>query len=221
MNFMNKGLPMEDPECVRCSACVAMSIGVLALVACVTAQARSCSTRFSITCADARGEISWSNAVSHWWIIAGRGEPRCYGQTTSRDFSPPFAGPSVLLFGEASRAGNESHCRETPLAVCGGTILAKPIVPCYPAPGLMLMGFNGSRPAPSGIGLYRDAETLRGQRHDRLPVTSRLPKCCPRPDAGNGQQRQRSSLNFKAQGATSIHRIVACPAGVEQFQRTS
>jgi ferredoxin len=22
MNFANKGLPMEDPECVRCSACV-------------------------------------------------------------------------------------------------------------------------------------------------------------------------------------------------------
>jgi Fe-S-cluster-containing hydrogenase component 2 len=24
MNFANKGLPMEDPECVRCSACVQM-----------------------------------------------------------------------------------------------------------------------------------------------------------------------------------------------------
>jgi ferredoxin len=22
MNFANKGMPMEDPECVRCSACV-------------------------------------------------------------------------------------------------------------------------------------------------------------------------------------------------------
>ena len=22
MNFANKGIPMEDPECVRCSACV-------------------------------------------------------------------------------------------------------------------------------------------------------------------------------------------------------
>jgi ferredoxin len=22
MNFANKGLPMEDPQCVRCSACV-------------------------------------------------------------------------------------------------------------------------------------------------------------------------------------------------------
>jgi ferredoxin len=22
MNFANKGLPMDDPECVRCSACV-------------------------------------------------------------------------------------------------------------------------------------------------------------------------------------------------------
>jgi ferredoxin len=22
MNFANKGVPMEDPECVRCSACV-------------------------------------------------------------------------------------------------------------------------------------------------------------------------------------------------------
>ncbi|NJK91361.1 MAG: 4Fe-4S binding protein [Blastochloris sp.] len=22
MNFANKGLPMQDPECVRCSACV-------------------------------------------------------------------------------------------------------------------------------------------------------------------------------------------------------
>ena len=24
MNFANKGLPMEDPQCVRCSACVQM-----------------------------------------------------------------------------------------------------------------------------------------------------------------------------------------------------
>jgi NosR/NirI family nitrous oxide reductase transcriptional regulator len=24
MNFANKGMPMEDPECVRCSACVQM-----------------------------------------------------------------------------------------------------------------------------------------------------------------------------------------------------
>ena len=24
MNFANKGLPMQDPECVRCSACVQM-----------------------------------------------------------------------------------------------------------------------------------------------------------------------------------------------------
>ena len=24
INFANKGLPMEDPECVRCSACVQM-----------------------------------------------------------------------------------------------------------------------------------------------------------------------------------------------------
>ena len=31
MNFANKGLPMEDPECVRCSACVqACPTGVLA-----------------------------------------------------------------------------------------------------------------------------------------------------------------------------------------------
>ena len=25
MNFANKGLPMEDPQCVRCSACVQLS----------------------------------------------------------------------------------------------------------------------------------------------------------------------------------------------------
>ena len=31
MNFANKGLPMEDPECVRCSACVQQcSTGILA-----------------------------------------------------------------------------------------------------------------------------------------------------------------------------------------------
>jgi ferredoxin len=31
MNFANKGLPMEDPECVRCSACVSSCpTGVLA-----------------------------------------------------------------------------------------------------------------------------------------------------------------------------------------------
>jgi ferredoxin len=31
MNFANKGLPMEDPQCVRCSACVqSCPTGVLA-----------------------------------------------------------------------------------------------------------------------------------------------------------------------------------------------
>jgi ferredoxin len=31
MNFANKGLPMKDPECVRCSACVqSCPTGVLA-----------------------------------------------------------------------------------------------------------------------------------------------------------------------------------------------
>jgi NosR/NirI family transcriptional regulator, nitrous oxide reductase regulator len=31
MNFANKGLPMEDPQCVRCSACVQQCpTGVLA-----------------------------------------------------------------------------------------------------------------------------------------------------------------------------------------------
>jgi Fe-S-cluster-containing hydrogenase component 2 len=31
MNFANKGLPMKDPECVRCSACVQQCpTGVLA-----------------------------------------------------------------------------------------------------------------------------------------------------------------------------------------------
>jgi ferredoxin len=31
MNFANKGLPMQDPECVRCSACVQQCpTGVLA-----------------------------------------------------------------------------------------------------------------------------------------------------------------------------------------------
>jgi NosR/NirI family transcriptional regulator, nitrous oxide reductase regulator len=31
MNFANKGIPMEDPQCVRCSACVqTCPTGVLA-----------------------------------------------------------------------------------------------------------------------------------------------------------------------------------------------
>jgi uracil phosphoribosyltransferase len=116
---------------------------------------------------------------------------------------------------------------ETPLAPCAGAILAKPIVlvPILRAGLGMLDGIQRVAPdaAIGHIGLYRDAETLRPvSYYDRLPVNVAAAEVLlldPMLATGNSACEAASIL--KAQGAVSVQLlcIVACPAGVDQFQR--
>ena len=135
---------------------------------------------------------------------------------------------SVLLFMEASRSwGIHSITVETPLAVCGGAVLAKPVVlvPILRAGLGMLDGIQRAAPdaAIGHIGLYRDAETLRPvSYYDRVPVNAAAAHVVlldPMLATGNSACEAASIL--KAQGAADIQFlcVVACPAGVEQFQR--
>ncbi len=233
MNFANKGLPMQDPECVRCSACVQQCpTGVLAFGRYDGAGAVMLDKiPASPGCACARRdrrEQHWSRPCRR--SSAGRGEPLgVAGKTNSaRDFSPPFTGPFRSAFRRSiTELETKGITVETPLAICGGTILAKPIVlvPILRAGLGMLDGIQRIAPdaAMGHIGLYRDAETLRPvSYYDLLPVNvaaAEVQHLYPMLATGNSATEAASIL--KAQGATSIQFlcIVACPAGVEHFQR--
>jgi uracil phosphoribosyltransferase len=135
---------------------------------------------------------------------------------------------SVLLFAEAARAWQTSKIQvETPLALCGGVVLSKPIVlvPILRAGLGMLDGIQRAAPdaAIGHIGLYRDAETLRPvSYYEKVPVNVAAAEVLlldPMLATGNSACEAASIL--KAQGARSIQFlcVLACAAGVQQFQR--
>jgi uracil phosphoribosyltransferase len=135
---------------------------------------------------------------------------------------------SVLLFVEASRSWGTSAIQvETPLALCPGAVLAKPIVlvPILRAGLGMLDGIQRAIPdaAIGHIGLYRDAETLRPvSYYEKVPVNVAAAEVLLLdPMLATGNTASEAASILKAQGARSIQFlcIVACPAGVEQFQR--
>jgi uracil phosphoribosyltransferase len=135
---------------------------------------------------------------------------------------------SVLLFFEASRAwGTNAIQVETPLAPCPGAVLAKPIVlvPILRAGLGMLDGIERAVPdaAIGHIGLYRDAETLRPvSYYEKVPVNVAAAEVVLLdPMLATGHTACEAASILKAQGARSIQFlcVVACPAGVEQFQR--
>src|ERR1044072_1806455 len=149
-------------------------------------------------------------------------------QTPPEIFRRHLQDISVLLYHEASREwGTTTIEVETPLAPCAGAVLAKPIVlvPILRAGLGMLDGIQrvGADASIGHIGLYRDAETLRPvSYYDRVPVNVAAAEVLlldPMLATGNSACEAASIL--KAQGAISVHLlcIVACPAGVEQFQR--
>ncbi len=148
--------------------------------------------------------------------------------TTPDVFRRHLQDMSVFLFVEASRSwGTNAITVETPLAVCGGAVLAKPIVlvPILRAGLGMLDGILRVAPdvAIGHIGLYRDAETLRPvSYYDRVPVNAAAAQVLlldPMLATGNSACEAASIL--KAQGAAAIQFlcIVACPPGVDQFHR--
>jgi uracil phosphoribosyltransferase len=135
---------------------------------------------------------------------------------------------SVVLFIEASRGWGTAPIQvETPLALCPGVVLAKPVVlvPILRAGLGMLDGIQRIAPdaAIGHIGLYRDAETLRPvSYYEKVPVNVTAAEVLLLdPMLATGNTASEAASILKAQGARSIQFlcIVACPAGVEQFQR--
>jgi uracil phosphoribosyltransferase len=135
---------------------------------------------------------------------------------------------SVLLFVEASRTWRTKAIEvETPLAPCPGAVLSKPIVlvPILRAGLGMLDGIQRAVPdaAIGHIGLYRDAETLRPvSYYEKVPVNVAAAEVLLLdPMLATGNTACEAASILKAQGARSIQFlcVVACPVGVQQFQR--
>lgn len=149
-------------------------------------------------------------------------------QTTPEVFRRHLQDLSVFLYVEASRTWQARNIEvKTPLAPCAGAVLAKPIVlvPILRAGLGMVDGIMRVAPdaAIGHIGIYRDAETLRPvSYYDRVPVNVAAAEVLlldPMLATGNSACEAASIL--KAQGARSIQFlcIIACSAGIEQFQR--
>ncbi len=171
-----------------------------------------------------KGQI---RVIDHPVVAAGLSILRA--KTTTPDlFRRHLQELSVLLFVEASRAwGTRAIQVETPLAPCAGAVLAKPIVlvPILRAGLGMLDGIQRIAPdaAIGHIGLYRDAETLRPvSYYEKVPVNVAAAEVLLLdPMLATGNTACEAASILKAQGARSIQFlcVVACPAGIQQFQR--
>jgi uracil phosphoribosyltransferase len=172
----------------------------------------------------AKGQI---RVIDHPVVAAGLSILRA--KTTTPDlFRRHLQEISVLLFVEAARAWETRAIQvETPLAPCAGAVLAKPIVlvPILRAGLGMLDGIQRIAPeaAIGHIGLYRDAETLRPvSYYEKVPVNVAAAEVLLLdPMLATGNTACEAASILKAQGARSIQFlcVVACPAGVQQFQR--
>src|SRR5947207_14255286 len=149
-------------------------------------------------------------------------------QTTPEIFRQHLQELSVFLFVEASRAWETKTIEiETPLAPIPGAVLAKPVVlvPILRAGLGMLDGIQRIAPeaAIGHIGLYRDAETLLPvSYYEKVPVNvTAADVLLLDPMLATGNTACEAASILKAQGARSIQFlcVVACPVGVQQFQR--
>jgi uracil phosphoribosyltransferase len=172
----------------------------------------------------AEGKI---RVIDHPVVAAGLSILRA--KTTTPDlFRQHLQEISALLFVEAARGwGTRAIQVETPLASCAGFVLAKPIVlvPILRAGLGMLDGIQRIAPeaAIGHIGLYRDAETLLPvSYYEKVPVNAAAAEVLLLdPMLATGNTACEAASILKAQGARSIQFlcVVACPAGVQQFQR--
>ena len=172
----------------------------------------------------AQGQI---RVIDHPVVAAGLSILRA--KTTTPDlFRRHLQELSILLFVEAAGGwGTRAIQVETPLAPCAGAVLAKPIVlvPILRAGLGMLDGIQRIAPeaAIGHIGLYRDAETLRPvSYYEKVPVNVAAAEVLLLdPMLATGNTACEAASILKAQGARSIQFlcVVACPAGVQQFQR--
>jgi uracil phosphoribosyltransferase len=136
---------------------------------------------------------------------------------------------SILLLVEASRSWATSPIQvQTPLKICDGAVLAKPVVfvPILRAGTGMLDGMLRIVPdAQVGhLGLYRDEKTLRPVSYYRRlpPNVADAEVLLLDPMLATGHSACEAVTVLKTHGARSIQFvcIVACPQGVEQI-RTS
>jgi uracil phosphoribosyltransferase len=172
----------------------------------------------------AKGQI---RVIDHPVVAAGLSILRA--RTTTPDlFRRHLQEISALLFVEAAREWETRAIQvETPLAPCAGAVLAKPIVlvPILRAGLGMLDGIQRIVPdaAIGHIGLYRDAETLRPvSYYEKVPVNVTAAEVLLLdPMLATGNTACEAASILKAQGARSVQFlcVVACPAGIEQFQR--
>ena len=172
----------------------------------------------------AKGQI---RVIDHPVVAAGLSILRA--KTTTPDlFRQHLQEISALLFVDAARGWGTSAIQvETPLALCAGVVLAKPIVlvPILRAGLGMLDGIQRIAPeaAIGHIGLYRDAETLRPvSYYEKVPVNVTAAEVLLLdPMLATGNTACEAASILKAQGARSIQFlcVVACPAGVQQFHR--
>ena len=148
-------------------------------------------------------------------------------KTPTDEFRRNLQNLSTVLLVEASRTWATFPVEvETPLRVCEGAALARPValVPILRAGLGMLDGMLRVLPdAPVGhLGLYRDEATLR-------PVTyySRLPKNVDEatvllldPMLATGQSAAAAVSILKSHGAHAITFVcvVACPAGIAHLR---
>lgn len=147
--------------------------------------------------------------------------------TTSADFRRALQEVSVLLLGHASAAWETvPHEVETPLKMCTGEILARPLVlvPILRAGLGMLDGMLALLPlaAIGHVGIYRDEKTLQPATYFcRLPATvSEAQVVLVDPMLATGNSACQALTLLKSNGATRIQFIclVACPPGVERVQ---
>lgn len=148
-------------------------------------------------------------------------------RTRTEEFRRNVQELSILLLTEASRTWAISPIQvQTPLQICGGAVLAKPIVfvPILRAGTGMLDGMLRIVPdAEVGhIGLYRDEKTLRPVSYYRRlpPNVADATVLLLDPMLATGHSASEAATVLKTHGARSIQFvcIVACPQGIEQMR---
>lgn len=164
--------------------------------------------------------------VAHPLVAAKLSKLRA-ADTGTEQFRRNLQELSMLLLAEASLAWSTSVIEvQTPLQLCTGAILAKPVVfvPILRAGVGMLDGMLRIIPdAQVGhLGLYRDEKTLRPVSYYRRlpPNVAEAEVLLLDPMLATGHSASEAVSVLKAHGAKSIRFvcIVACPAGIAQLQ---
>ena len=148
-------------------------------------------------------------------------------QTTSRDFRSRLSELATLLFYEVTREFVTKPCTvRTPLAECGGHVLARPLVvaPILRAGLGMIEGLLRFLPEVNvaHIGMYRNEKTLRPESYYfKAPANlaaADVLLCDPM--LATGWSATAAITRLKEAGATSLRFacIVSCPAGIAQVR---